>query len=41
MTTKRGYDVDSGFMGWIESTNEWKLFASYRDYVEFVEEGSR
>ena len=31
-----GYDVPSGYMGYVQSINCMRLFASYRDYVEYV-----
>lgn len=33
----KGYNVSSGYMGWIEELNKYMLFASERDYIEYVE----
>lgn len=32
----KGYYVNSGYMGWIG--NCYRLFASERDYIEYMEE---
>ena len=32
----KGYDVPGGFMGWLDEITDYRLFASYRDYVEYV-----
>ena len=37
--TRYGYDVSSGFMGFVEGIG-FILFASYRDYVEYLDERS-
>ena len=33
----KGYPVPSGYMGWVERFNKYMLFASERDYREYVE----
>ena len=32
-----GYDIPSGFKGYVYELNKWMLFSNYRDYVEYVE----
>ena len=32
-----GYDVDAGYMGWVEKFKTYRLFSCYRDYREYVE----
>ena len=34
----KGYDLPSGYMGWVEKLNKYMLFSCYRDYVEYVTE---
>lgn len=34
------YDVPNGCKGWVPKWNRYVLFASYRDFVEFMEENS-
>lgn len=38
-TILKGYNTYSGYMGWIEWENEYRLFACERDYVEYVCDG--
>ena len=33
----KGFDVPDGFMGWVDSIQRYMLFASYRDYREYLE----
>lgn len=35
--TLKGFDVPDGFMGWGDSIQRYMLFASYRDYREYLE----
>lgn len=32
-----GYDLPTGYYGWVERYRCMMLFSCYRDYVEFVE----
>ena len=35
--TLKGFDVPQGYMGWVDSIQRYMLFASYRDYREYLE----
>lgn len=37
MKTPYGYDVPDGYMGWVPKLNRLMKFASYRDYIEYIE----
>lgn len=32
----KGYYVPYGYMGYISDTNNWYLFASEQDYLEYI-----
>ena len=34
----KGYNVSSGYMGWIEELKKYMLFANESDYREYVED---
>ena len=34
---KKGYVVQSGYMGWVEELGRYVLFASEADYDEYLE----
>lgn len=35
--TLKGFNVPQGYMGWVDSIQRYMLFASYRDYREYLE----
>ena len=34
----KGYNVHSGYMGWVEKLKKYILFASELDYIEYLME---
>lgn len=34
----KGYDIKSGYMGWIPSENRYREFATEREYEEYFED---
>lgn len=38
MAKVKGYVVPSGFMGWVEFYKRYILFATEREYYEYIEE---
>ena len=34
----KGYNTFEGYMGWIPSENRYMLFASERDYIDYMTE---
>lgn len=39
--TVKGYVVDSGYYGWVDSESDYMLFATEGDYLEYIEDNSK